>query len=159
MTTRKIESYADFWPYYLREHANPTARALHYFGTSLVISAFLGLMVSGRHWWALAPFPIGFGLGWLVTRFWHGLKAHDAGFILCALFFCFEAAVLRDVTLILPIVAGYGPAWVAHFFIEKNRPATFTYPAWSIFSDFRMTALWLGGRLPDHPDRAGPGHH
>ena len=159
MTARKIETYAEFWPHYLREHANPTARALHYAGTSLAVLAFAGLLASGRHWPAIAPFPIGFGLGWLITRFWHGLRAHDAGFILCALLLCFEATVLRDLALLLPIIAGYGPAWMAHFFVEKNRPATFTYPAWSIFSDFRMTALWLGGKLPAHLGRAGLEHH
>lgn len=47
--------------------------------------------------------------------------------------------------LAMPLV-GYGFAWIGHFFFEKNRPATFTYPLWSLMGDFRLFFETIGGR-------------
>lgn len=106
--TGRFSTFADFWPYYLREHSLPATRALHYIGTSLVVALASALVVTGN-WLLLAAMPI----------------------------------------------AGYAFAWAAHFAVERNRPATFQYPLWSLAADFKMWALALMGRLGPELDRAG----
>ena len=45
-------------------------------------------------------------------------------------------------------LAGYSFAWVGHFFFEHNRPATFTYPFFSLTGDWLMFYQMLIGRIP-----------
>ena len=108
MTERRYTTFAAFWPFYLREHARPGTRALHYIGTSLVVALGVAALATGK-WLLLLGMPL----------------------------------------------AGDFFAWIAHFGHEKNRPATFTYPLWSLIADFRMFFLWITGRLGPELDRAG----
>lgn len=62
---------------------------------------------------------------------------------------------LKPVLLPLLVILGYAFAWVGHFVIEKNRPATFQYPWWSFRSDFKMLFHFLTGSLQSELDHAG----
>ena len=98
--SQRYQSFREFYPFYLSEHANPTCRRLHFVGTTLVI-AFLATAFLTRNAW------------WLVGA----------------------------------LVAGYGLAWIGHFFFEHNRPATFTYPAYSFIGDWVMFKDLLTGKI------------
>jgi len=91
------------------------------------------------------------------TEFWpFYLKEHDSllnrrlhfvGTSLAILLFVNAFIFMMPQFLLLAPLAGYFFAWIGHFIIEKNRPATFTYPLWSLRGDFKMFVLMLTGRL------------
>lgn len=55
----------------------------------------------------------------------------------------------------LALVLGYGPAWIGHFFVEGNKPASFEHPLWSFLGDMKMVGLALTGRLGAEVERLG----
>ncbi|MGE0874487.1 MAG: Mpo1-like protein [Burkholderiales bacterium] len=96
----KYSSFAEFYPFYLTEHANRTSRRLHFVGTSLGLCCLVAAVVTLNPWWLLAG-----------------------------------------------LACGYAFAWVGHFFFEKNRPATFTYPFYSFAGDWVMWSEILRGKI------------
>jgi len=64
---KSIKTYGEFWPYYLREHAQPATRGWHYVGTGLAISLLIFLLVMQK--WALIPlvFVCGYFFPWGVN--------------------------------------------------------------------------------------------
>lgn len=60
-----------------------------------------------------------------------------------------SSIIMLDFTLLLYVpLAGYSFAWVGHFFFEKNKPATFQYPLFSLYSDFIMYYELLTLKIP-----------
>ena len=62
-------------------------------------------------------------------------------FIGTSLFFILTiiAIIKGDGQLLLAgVISAYFFAWIGHFFIEKNKPATFKYPWMSLKGDFKL---------------------
>ena len=79
------------------------------------------------------------------TNRWVHFVGTSAG--VCALL---AAAVTQTGWLALAApVLGYGAAWYGHFFIEHNKPASFSYPLWSFRGDFKMYGLMVRGQVAD----------
>ncbi|MEI7735911.1 MAG: DUF962 domain-containing protein [Ferruginibacter sp.] len=74
-------------------------------------------------------------------------KLHFIGTALLLIILIIAIVIQKWWMLALIPVVGYGFAWVGHFFIEKNKPATFTYPLYSLGSDFVMFWHILTGQI------------
>ncbi|MBK8171271.1 MAG: DUF962 domain-containing protein [Sandaracinaceae bacterium] len=101
-----FEKFADFWPFYVREHSKVGTRVMHYIGSVAALSLLGGLIATGHGLW----FPLAF----------------------------------------LP---GYAGAWIGHFGIEKNRPASFKQPFFSFIADWKMNAFAITGKMANEVER------
>lgn len=71
---------------------------------------------------------------------------HFTGSLLGLIGLGFVIGTQRWWAIPLLFVIGYGFAWVGHFVVEKNRPATFRHPLWSFVGDWVMFSQMLRGR-------------
>jgi hypothetical protein len=75
-------------------------------------------------------------------------RLHFVGSTLVLLYLAFVLTTGRwSWLLALPVVMYLLP-WIGHFYFEKNKPATFRHPLWSLRGDFHMYADILKGRIP-----------
>ena len=82
-------------------------------------------------------------------------KLHIAGTSIAVLAAAYGVLRGKPKWIVLAPLFGYGPAWVGHYIIEKNRPATFTHPLWSLRGDFKMASLAYTGKLGGELERLG----
>lgn len=74
-------------------------------------------------------------------------RLHYLGSLLVLSIFVYAVSQQQWSLLWLVPLAGYGFAWVGHFVFEKNRPATFKYPFYSLLGDWVMLKDALTGRI------------
>lgn len=74
-------------------------------------------------------------------------KLHFVGTLIVHFVLIYTLLTQQWMLLLLIPVFGYGFAWIGHYIVEKNRPATFKHPLWSLMGDFKMFYLMLVGRL------------
>ena len=74
-------------------------------------------------------------------------RLHFVGSTLILVLLAYTLMTEQWVLLWLIPVLGYGFAWTGHFFFEKNRPATFKYPFYSLLGDWVMFKDILLGNI------------
>ncbi len=74
-------------------------------------------------------------------------RLHFTGTLTAILILAVAIITKKWALLFLLPVFGYGFAWIGHYFIEKNKPATFKYPLYSIMGDIVMFKDILSGKI------------
>ncbi|MCZ6685395.1 MAG: DUF962 domain-containing protein [Candidatus Dadabacteria bacterium] len=74
-------------------------------------------------------------------------RLHFFGSLLTIIVVLFVIFTQTWIALILVPILGYGFAWIGHYFVEKNKPATFTYPLYSLMGDWVMFKDILTGKI------------
>jgi hypothetical protein len=145
--------YADFdsfFPFYLEQHSQPGTKLSHAVGTGILtllllanppaLVAIASTLATGL---VVAPY--------FVTQTTSGAQealTASSAFVVVLVSLAPKKNSTRTIVLglLCPLV-GYGFAWYGHFFVEKNRPATFIYPAYSLLGDFKMFYLVITQRI------------
>ena len=138
----RIQSLDDYWAFYLGEHRAAPSRWLHFLGTSAFFVAVCASVVAHPVVFP-AAFAVVMGIAW-----WGCVHAERQRPAFLAFGCMIALAVLASPTrMAAGVVGAYLCAWLGHFVVEGNRPATFKYPVWSFLSDFRMWGEMVRGRL------------
>lgn len=140
----RMSSFNEFWPYYLSEHRLPSCRWVHFIGTSGFVGYVMWLIwqeFQSNHFTLILTLSLALLGGWFCFQMEAKRNAVPALLGMIGMITWSNPAVLYGVLF------AYFWAWVGHFLIEHNRPATFLYPLWSLAGDFRMWGEMWRGRL------------
>lgn len=74
-------------------------------------------------------------------------RLHIIGTSLVLIIFIYSLIFSIRTMFLMPFV-GYGFAWIGHFFFEKNKPASFKHPFYSLIGDFKMWFEVISGEKP-----------
>ena len=74
-------------------------------------------------------------------------RLHIAGCFIVVIIVLYSILSSSWIYLLAVPFVGYGTAWTGHFFFEKNKPATFEYPVYSLMGDWVMFWDILSGKL------------
>ena len=74
-------------------------------------------------------------------------RLHFFGSLLTIIVVLFVIFTQTWIALILVPILGYGFAWIGHYFVEKNKPTSFTYPLYSLMGDWVMFKDILTGKI------------
>jgi hypothetical protein len=63
--TARFNSFRDFYPFYLGEHANLICRRLHFVGSTLTLAVVSFTIYTGNPYWLFLALLCGYGFAWV----------------------------------------------------------------------------------------------
>ena len=133
-STKPYNTFQDFYPHYLREHSQKVTRQWHYVGTSLFLIYLLFNPL------LTVPILAGGLTAYSIIPFCRHLSSGVGEMLAFMIVYLIGARLITHSfkRTLIPLLLGYSFAWIGHFAFEKNKPATFIYPIFSLLGDFRM---------------------
>jgi hypothetical protein len=139
---KPFNTFSEFYPFYLSQHDRLFTKLLHAVGTSFVVVTAIRepKLIASLTAAAISGYSI---FPWL--------RGYDSGIIefivsIGAFSIVGKNLGVSDSTLLSIPAFAYSFAWISHFAWERNTPATFIYPSFSLIGDFRMFADLCVGR-------------
>ena len=142
--SKRMQSFSEFWPYYLAEHQLPSCRWVHFIGTTGFVSYLIWLITQDLQNQSYSLLVV---LSLVLLGAKLNFQAEAKGNAFWVLLGMLSALIWANSLILYGVLFAYAWAWVGHFLLEHNRPATFKYPLWSLAGDFKMCLEMWKGRL------------
>jgi hypothetical protein len=144
VVAKQYGSFEAFYPFYLKEHSTIECKRFHYAGTAAML---VFLLFQSK---LILPILTAAAVGYTAFPFFRHLQSGlpEMALMIGTYIVCGVASTKSFKKTLLPLLLGYGCAWVGHYAFEGNKPATFVYPIFSLMGDFNMLLDALRGKQP-----------